>query len=213
MKTILIHGFGQQEQSWNETISFMQEQNNLLCPNLTSLLNGQEATYEHLYQAMAQYCQQIDEPVNLCGISLGGILALDFALEFPNLVNSLVLIATPHQIPKMMFALQNMIFRFLPASAFEDMAFSKKDTFVLLKSTKDLDFKEKVKNISCPVLIICGKKDKTNVKSAQYLYTHIKDAKLILLESTGHAVNEEQPQQLAQILQEFLMNSDNIKNI
>lgn len=138
---------------------------------------------------------------------------MDFALEFPNLVNSLVLIATPHQIPKMMFALQNMIFRFLPASAFEDMAFSKKDTFVLLKSMKDLDFKEKVKNISCPVLIVCGKKDKTNVKSVQYIYTHIKDAKLILLESTGHAVNEEQPQQLAQILQEFLMNSDNIKNI
>ena len=33
-------------------------------------------------------------------------------------------------------------------------------------------------------------------------------------ESTKYyAVNEEQPQQLAQILQEFLMNSDNIKNI
>ena len=60
---------------------------------------------------------------------------------------------------------------------------------------------------------VIPQKDKTNVKSAQYLYTHIKDAKLILLESTGHAVNEEQPKQLAQILQEFLMNSDNIKNI
>lgn len=205
MKTILIHGFGQQEQSWNETISFMPEKNNFLCPNLASLLHGQEATYEHLYQALVQYCQQIDEPVNLCGISLGGILALDFALAFPDRVHSLVLIATPHQIPKVMFALQNMIFRFLPASAFKNMAFSKKDTFILIKSMKYLDFKEKIKYLSCPTLIVCGKKDKTNLKSAQYFTANIKNAKLMLLENTGHAVNEEQPQQLAQILQEFLI--------
>ena len=57
-------------------------------------------------------------PVHLCGLSLGGILALDYALDHPENVKTLVLIGTPHKVPKFAFALQNVVFRFLPKSAF-----------------------------------------------------------------------------------------------
>lgn len=202
MKNIFIHGSGHMSTSWNETVSYMNNKD-ILCPNLSSILNGKEASYNNLYSLFAEYCNNIDGQINLCGISLGGILAFDYTLDFPDKVNSLVLIGTPHKIPKVMFSIQNIIFRFLPKSLFENMAFNKKDTFILGNSMKELDFSNNVNRIKCPTLVICGKKDSANMKSAYYLADNIPNAKLKIIENTGHIVNEENPKILAEILNEY----------
>ena len=77
------------------------------------------------------------------------------------------------------------------------MAFDKKDTFALGNTMKNLDFSNRVKNIKCPTLILCGKKDSANIKSAHYLSQNIKSAELKIIEDTGHVVNEENPEILA----------------
>ena len=203
MKKVLVHGSGHKATSWNETISYMKDSGEVLCPNLFSILNGKEPTYNNLYASFAEYCNQIDGQIHLCGLSLGGILALQYALDFPDKVKTLVLIGTPHKMPKVMLAVQNIVFRFLPKSVFDNMEFSKKDIFTLEKSMKDLDFRGKVKNIACPTLIVCGKNDSANMKSALYFSENIPGAKLEILENTGHIVNEENPRALAKLLDEF----------
>ena len=203
MAKILIHGSGHQAASWNETISYMENNDDILCPNLVSVLKGKEASYSNLYSSFIEYCGKIDGPVHLCGISLGGILALNYALDFPEKTKTLILIGTPYKVPKAAFAFQNMIFRFLPKSVFENMAFDKKDTFALGNSMKSLDFSSRVQNIKCPTLIICGKKDNANMKSAYYLAQNIKNAELKIIENVGHVVNEEAPEVLAKILDEY----------
>lgn len=203
MKKILIHGSGHKAASWNETISHMEISDDILCPNLVSILEGKEASYVNLYSSFTEYCGKIDGQVHLCGISLGGILALNYALDFPEKMKTLVLIGTPYKVPKAAFALQNMIFRFLPKSVFENMAFDKKDTFALGNSMKSLDFSSRVQNIKCPTLIICGKKDNANMKSAYFLSQNIKNAELKIIENVGHVVNEEAPEALAKILDEY----------
>lgn len=202
MKKILVHGSGHKAKSWNDTVSYMGNDEDVLCPNLSSLLHGEEANYTNLYSAFIKYCNEINEEFHLCGISLGGILALNYALDFPDKVKSLVLIGTPHKIPKVLFCIQNMIFRFLPKSIFEDMAFNKKDTFILGNSMKKLDFCNRMQNIRCSTLIICGEKDSANMKSAHYFHKHIKNAKLKIIENTGHVVSEESPKALAEALKE-----------
>ena len=203
MAKILIHGSGHKAASWNETISHMENSDDILCPNLVSILEGKEASYVNLYSSFIEYCGKIDGPVLLCGISLGGILALNYALDFPEKTKTLILIGTPYKVPKAAFAFQNMIFRFLPKSVFENMAFDKKDTFALGNSMKSLDFSSRVQNIKCPTLIICGKKDNANMKSAYYLAQNIKNAELKIIENVGHVVNEEAPEVLAKILDEY----------
>lgn len=200
---ILIHGSGHKAASWKETISSMACSENIMCPDLSSILDGKEASYENLYSAFVKYCSQIDGQIHLCGLSLGGILALNYALDFPQKVKTLVLIGTPHKVPKAAFCLQNIIFRFLPKSMFEAMAFDKKDTFDLGNSMKSLDFSGRVNHIACPTLILCGEKDKANRKSADYLSQNIKHAELNIIENTGHVVNEESPKALAKILDEY----------
>ena len=94
-------------------------------------------------------------------------------------------------------------FKFLPQSIFDNMAFNKKDTFILGKSMKKLDFSNKVQKIKCPAFIVCGEKDSANIKSAYYLSENIKNAKLKIIENTGHVVNEEKSQILAKVLEQL----------
>lgn len=200
---ILVHGSGHKAASWNKTISCMADNRDIVCPDLASILEGKTASYENLYASFVKYCGKMDGQIHLCGLSLGGILALNYALDFPKKVKTLVLIGTPYKVPKAAFAFQNMIFRFLPKSVFETMAFDKKDTFALGSTMKDLDFTGRVKNIQCPTLILCGEKDSANRKSADYLSQNIQNAELNIIENTGHVVNEESPEILARILTEY----------
>ena len=203
MKKIFIHGSGHKATSWKKTIENIKNNNDVLCPELSSILNGKEATYNNLYSSFVKYCNNIDGKIDLCGLSLGGILALNYALDFPNKLNSLILIGTPHKVPKFMFSIQNVIFKFLPKSLFETMAFNKRDTFILGNSMKKIDFSNRVSKIKCSTLIICGEKDNTNIKSAYYLSEHIKDSKLKIIKNTGHIVNEENPKELSMLINHF----------
>ena len=123
---ILIHGSGHKAASWDKVISYINNDKDILCPNLSEILNEKEASYDNLYNSFVEYCNKIDGKIDLCGLSLGGILALNYAIDYPDKVKSLVLIGTPHKVPKVMFSIQNIIFKFLPKSLFETMAFNKK---------------------------------------------------------------------------------------
>ena len=202
-KAILLHGSGHRADSWRETVSYLNRREDVLCPELSAILNGREASFPNLRAAFAQYCAQTGGPVHLCGLSLGGVLALDYALDHPENVKTLVLIGTPHKVPKVAFALQNVVFRLLPKSAFASMAFDKRDTFALGNSMKDLDFSGRLGELRCPTLILCGEKDGANLKSARFLAGYIPGAELRIIGNTGHVVNEENPRGLAERLNEF----------
>ena len=203
MNKVFVHGSGHRADSWARTVSLMEGKEDILCPELSDLLGGEPAAYERLYARFSAYCGGLEGPVHLCGLSLGGILALNYALDHPERTKTLVLIGTPHRVPKAAFALQNLIFRFLPASLFQTMAFDKKNTFALGNSMKGLDFSGRVQNIGCPTLIVCGEKDRANIGSARYLAQNIRGAALKVLEKTGHVVNEENPEALARTLDDF----------
>ena len=203
MKKILIHGSGHKADSWNKVISYMNNDKDILCPNLSTILNGKEASYNNLYSSFVEYCNKTDERIDLCGLSLGGILALNYAIDYPEKVERLILIGTPHKVPKVMFSIQNVVFKLLPKSLFETMAFDKKNTFILGKTMKKLDFSNRVHKVQCPTLVISGEKDSANIKSAYYLSENIKNAELKIIANTGHVVNEENPKELARVISEY----------
>lgn len=203
MTMIFLHGSGHQAASWRATVSQMPAGAQILRPNLAALLEGQPARFENLCAAFARYCAKADTPLDLCGFSLGGILALAYTLEHPEKVRSLVLIGTPHKVPKVAFAVQNAAFRVLPARVFRTMAFDKADTFALGDSMKDLDFSAQVAQIHCPTLILCGEKDHANLASARFFAAHIPGAECDVIPGVGHIVNEEAPEALAARLETF----------
>lgn len=96
MKNILIHGLGQNDTSWN-MVSEKLEKNGIKVetPNLYLMIKDKRFDYNSLFKEFTDYCNSFDGKINLCGLSLGGILALHYAKRFPNKVNSLILIGTP----------------------------------------------------------------------------------------------------------------------
>ena len=60
MKKILIHGSGHKAASWDKVISYMNNDKDILYPNLSTILNGKEASYDNLYSSFVEYCNKID---------------------------------------------------------------------------------------------------------------------------------------------------------
>ena len=204
MVNILVHGLGQTEKSWDKIIEELDKSNiKAENPNLFELAKNYEINYENIYRTFCDYCNSFKEKINLCGLSLGGILSIDYAIEYPEKVNSMILIGTTYKIPKKMFKLQNFIFKFMPKSTFENMGIKKNDFINLTNSMADLDIKSKVDNIKCQALILCGEKDNVNMESAKQLNRNIKASKLEIIKNAGHEVNTENPKELASIISEY----------
>ena len=81
MKYILLHGMGQNASSWDKTISFLPDGTESVCPELSDFFTEGNCFYNKMYDAFCDYCNNISEPLNLCGLSLGAILALNYANE------------------------------------------------------------------------------------------------------------------------------------
>lgn len=203
MKHIFIHGLGQTPDSWDKTISQLPDSEQILCPNLAEIIRDKEVNYNNLYNAFSEICNKIEEPIDLCGLSLGGVLALNYAIDYPSKVNSLVLIAAQYKMPQNLLRFQNILFRFMPKSMFQQMGFGKADFIHLCKTMMVLDFSSSLQTVSCPTLIIYGEKDTANQKASVELATLLENAKLHVVEGSGHEINIDAPDKLAELLQAF----------
>lgn len=200
MKQIYVHGLGQTPNSWEKTITQLATVENSICPDLADMIRGTEATYRNLYEAFSDVCKNCEGPVDLCGLSLGGVLALNYAIDYPEKVNSLVLIATQYKMPKRLLRFQNMVFRFMPKSMFGQMGFGKAGFLQLCKTMMELDFSESLNKISCPALIVCGERDRANRSSSVKMADMMNHAELHIIRGVGHELNIEAPEKLAEVL-------------
>ena len=197
MTEVFLHGLGQGPESWGPL------GREALCPDLFALPREGGLCYPGLYQALCAYCEELSPPLRLCGLSLGGVLALQYALEYPERVESLVLIGTPCAMPKGLLRFQSAVFRLMPERAFRAGGLSKKETLELTGSMVDLDFRGELGRIACPALILCGERDRANKKAALELRDGIPGAELAWVPGAGHEVNREAPEALAALLEAF----------
>ncbi len=204
MKNILVHGLGQNSESWHETSNYLKKNGmDTICPNLFEITATTLGNYEAMYHAFSTFCNRQEGKLNLCGLSLGGILALDFVKEYPEKVNSIILIGTPYKIPKAFFKIQSFIFHIMPKRTFEKMGCSKRQFIALVHSMGKLDFADYLDKIKCKSLIVCGAKDNVNMKSAKLLNKSIKNSKLKIIWNSSHEVNRDNPKELSNIIYEF----------
>lgn len=105
--------------------------------------------------------------------------------------------------PKMLLKLQNNIFRFMPEKFFTGMGIKKNDFIKLTSSIMNLSLSGGLKNISCPVLVLCGEKDIPNKKATRKIAESIIGAEVQYITNAKHEVNIDNPKELAEIINEF----------
>lgn len=203
MKLLLLHGLGQSAASWDETAALLPAEWEISRPEL-SRFPDENFTYEHLYEGLRGELEKQGAPSVICGLSLGAVLALNLAIDAPDLVKRLILIAPQFQMPKRLLKLQGLMFRLMPKHLFEEIGIPKKGMIALNTSMAELDFSGVLDRVKCPTLILCGERDSVNKKAAEKLGGLLKNAENAVIPNAGHEVNLENPRALAELIRKIL---------
>jgi pimeloyl-[acyl-carrier protein] methyl ester esterase len=92
---LFIHGWGMHGLMWGELLPVLSRHYHVLAVDLPGYgLSTQEAGTPYLDFIVDTLSKQFTEPVTLCGWSMGGQIALRWALRYPLLIEKLVLIST-----------------------------------------------------------------------------------------------------------------------
>ena len=203
MKIVFLHWLGQNEESWREVISCCTIDAEFFSPNLFDLCEKNK-TFHEMYRWLEKYLQQFNEPVFLCGLSLGGILALRYAIHHNEKVRGLIVVGAKVEFSRFLIFLQNIIFRLLPERIFIKIGISKQDIITLCHSLTQIDIVGDVVKISCPVWVFVWEKDFINKKDSLAIAHNVQNAQYMIIENSGHEVNVQNPRLLARKIEYFI---------
>ena len=182
-----------------------------------SELGDEEITIDQLANDLINLLEVLDvDKINLIGFSLGGAVALDFAVKYPDKVSSLVLMSSFFKInedsEKILIQLKDALESsfedfydlILPKVLCPDVIDENKNELVALKEIAsktantqayikaidaclDFDIEDKLSEIDIPTLILAGKYDGMFELDTQiHLQSKIKDSKLIVFDNVKH---------------------------
>lgn len=198
MKTVLLHGLGQTAQDWENVVCQLST-SNVECPELFSS-TGNEISYSRILDNLEKRYSNVTEPLCICGLSLGALLALDLSILHGDKVASLVLIGAQYKVPTLLIDFQNFLFHCMPGKSFGSMGLSKSNTIKLSHSMRSLDFTSHLSRVTCPVTILCGEKDSANLKASKKLNKLLPQSTLQIVPGSGHEINKDAPKTIATIL-------------
>lgn len=211
MPIVFLHGLGQKPEDWNPVVNRLAKGSRALCPNLYALERDGE-DYPALYGAFERYCDGLEGLLDLCGLSLGGVLALQYAAEHPERVSSLALIGARASMPGALLTLQNLMFRLMPAENFRKIGMEKQAVIRLCASMAELDLRPVLEQVTCPVLVLCGEKDRANRRAAEDLGRMLPNGEVRLIAEGGHEANKDAPEALSVLLTDFYKRHAAVKN-
>lgn len=197
MKTVLIHGLGQDASAWKDVIPLLPDKN-VMTMDLSELIGS--GTWQELSNGFAAQIDSLEEPMCLCGISLGAVLALDYAAGNPGKVRSMLLIAPQYKMPVLLLKFQALLFRLMPQSSFAESGLSKKQFIALTTDMARLDFTQALNNITCPVITACGERDSANSRASRSLAELLDCGEFAEISGAGHEANTDAPEFTAQLI-------------
>lgn len=237
---VLLHGLGATSNSWQLQIpALVQRGFHVLAPDAPgfgrSTFPGGSINIQNIAGYLSEFIEKMEgESACLVGISMGGTLALQIALDRPGVVQRLVLINTFANLrPKNLEVWLYFIWRFLlvhtvgiptQAQAVAKRIFPKPEQGELRKLIIDqileasprayrammralalYNVEKRLSEIRCPTLVITGEEDNTvPVKDQLRLVNQIPLARHVIITNAGHAVTVEQPESFNGALIQFL---------
>ena len=221
MQLVMVHGSGQ-----NELTYYYQKARFPDCDavNLPGHPEGQPRDSIGGYvDWLREYARERDyAPFVLFGHSMGGAIALDYALRFPEDLAGLALIGTGGRLrvhpdylnrcldaaqwrseaPAYYEAINRELAPQLAARALQSGPMVEHND---LSACDKFDVMERLKEITLPSLVVVGKDDvMTPVRYAEYLGRKLQDAEVVVVPNSGHFVTLEQPEAVNEAVARFL---------
>ena len=124
-----------------------------------------------------------DGEIDLCGLSLGALVALRMALDRPGDVRNLILCAGFASLPRRYRVLQ---------AATGLLAGSRMRA--VFRECRGFDVSEELGGLATPVLVLVGERDRVNRSLSRALAEALPNARFELLAGAGHVANVDAPE-------------------
>jgi 3-oxoadipate enol-lactonase len=159
----------------------------------------------HRRGAAAQLWSSLEaDAVDVCGLSLGALLALRAALDEPSRVGRLVLCAGFASLPghlRLLQAVMGTAAAAAPKSALP-AGLDRRTLRAVFRAGRTFDVRNELDRPTLPVLV--GERDRANVRLSQELTERLPDAELRIVRGPGHVANVDAPEAFNEALREFL---------
>ncbi|MFW9903036.1 MAG: alpha/beta fold hydrolase [Candidatus Thorarchaeota archaeon] len=229
---IFIHGAGGDKTQWKGQQNFFQQHGwGVISLSLPS--HGESPPPSSELLCLDEYVQAVHEIINnqnlkrvaLIGHSMGGAVALQFTLQYPESVDNLILIGTGAKLrvaPSFFDAIDTDFTRFL--ELLRRVTFHEKTPVQIKVANEEIlrrnggeiflqdfkicdsfDIRSELKKIDLQTLIIVGEDDQmTPVKYSTFLHKNLRKSQLIIIPEAGHYVFQEQPRAVNTEIYKFL---------
>lgn len=225
---VLIHGAGLYNKYWEETMLNLTGNRKSYAINLPAHPTGsiKFKTVQEYSDFVICFIKTLNISPVLCGHSMGGAIALQIALERPDLVKGLILVSTSPRFfvnPVLLKLLKEDPIRAIkdfitPLSFFEpskDLLIRSSESLCLenlevfafdYQACNDFDVTKKLASVRIKTLVIAGQKDKMiKPRDSMLLAKEIADSKFFCIADAGHMLPIEKPEILASLINEFCM--------
>ena len=231
LNVLLVHGATDHSWIWHHQLQAMPARHRCVAPDLPGRISSDgppidnAADFRDFIVAFVDHLQW-DQFV-LCGHSMGGSIALDFALNHPGRLLGFAMVASSPSWE--MDPAHQELLRAQPREALPRVVEEFGDVFskhtgrqvraemesealkvppetgasdLLACSTFMLD--NQLGAVTCPALVVCGDEDPGSLPGSQRCGQQIPGAKFQLIERSGHSIMIEQPDVLNRALNDFV---------
>ena len=235
---LLVHGLGSHRGDWHPQVAALRSRHRIVAYDLRG--HGESSVPadgydvpQHAADAAALITALALGPVHVVGLSLGGMIGFQLAVDRPDLVRSLTIINSgPDVIGRTMkerfqLRLRLILARLLGPRGLgkllaprlfpkpehaqlrrdfaEHMATNDRDAY--LRTTRAVigwSVAHRLGEIGCPVLVVAGDRDYTPVARKEAYVTKLRRGTLVVMRDSGHAAPLERPDELNAELLRFL---------
>ncbi|GAB6175105.1 alpha/beta hydrolase [Paradesulfitobacterium aromaticivorans] len=223
---LFVHGAGGMGNKWVHQLSGIKGYN-LIALDLPGhgRSEGEAADSVIIYRDFVwQFVQALSlGPFVIAGHSMGGAIAMEFALAYPHLLEGLIIVGSgarlrvnpetlevlsrgEHPLGNVKYIYSPKVSPIVLERAAEEM--KTVPTEVLLadfRSCDNFNLMDRVQNINLPTLVLCGQDDQmTPVKYSEYLAKQLAQSNLVLIPDAGHSAMIEQSEAVNRAIQDFI---------
>jgi 3-oxoadipate enol-lactonase len=203
VRLVLLPGVGSGPEAWQPQVEALGTEREVLTPHLR--LDGEftiEREAERLWQELP------GEPVELCGLSLGALVALQMAIAHPGRVERLAVCAGFARLPvrgRVLMAMVGAAAAVVPARLRGELGgFERRAIRAVFRAGRRFDVSGELERVTMPTLVLVGERDRVNAPLSQALAAALPNARLAIVSGAGHEANVDAPTAFNAALRAFL---------
>lgn len=239
---LLVHGLGSSCQDWEYQIPALAAQYRVIVVDVRGHGRSDKPRERYSMPGFSADIEALLEhlqlgPVHLVGLSMGGMIGFQLAVDQPQLLKSLTIVNSAPEVKIKSFGdFRQFAKRWLLARVFSMETIGKGLGKNLFPAPEQAELRhkiarrwarnekhaylasfsaivgwgvqEKLSRIACPTLVVTAKYDYTPVALKEAYVRLIHEARLVVIEDSRHATPLDQPEEFNRILLEFVKDVD-----